>query len=313
MKRTTMLNILEKMLLIRQFEYKIAKLAEMGEIKCPVHLSVGQEAVSSAICEILDVNDNVYSTHRNHGHYLAKDGNIKKLMAEIYCKETGCSKGRGGSMHVIDRDVNFMGSSAIVSGSIPIAVGNALSNLYLGNGQVSVAFFGDGATDEGIFYESINLAVLYNLPILFVCENNDFATHLPNCCRQANIHVYDRVKGFNINAKKVDGNNPIEIFQVASKLVNKAKNNKGPSLIECVTYRWLSHAGYWKDIDVGFRKKEDVEYWMNKCPIEFLKKELKLKNKLNDNDLDKMKNKINIKIQEAVNFARNSSKPNKLC
>jgi pyruvate dehydrogenase E1 component alpha subunit len=203
-----------------------------------------------------------------------------------------------------------MGSSAIVSGTIPIAVGAALTIKRHNTNQVSVAFFGDGATDEGIFYESINLSVLYNLPVIFVCENNDFATHLPNRMRQSNISVTERINGFKINSKNVDGNNPIEIYEVAGEMIERARKNCAPSLLECTTYRWLSHAGYWQDLDVGYRRKEDVEFWMNKCPIKYLYNYLKLDQKIDENQFELMKTEIRKKVTDAVLFARNSRSPN---
>jgi acetoin:2,6-dichlorophenolindophenol oxidoreductase subunit alpha len=305
-------SILKKMRLIRIVEESLAIIIRNGEIYCPVHLSVGQEAISAAVCEVLEKKDYVFSTHRNHGHYLAKGGNLKNLIAEIFCRETGCSRGRGGSMHVVDKEVGFMGSSAIVGGSLPIAVGAALSSQYLKSKRISVVFFGDGATDEGIFYECINMAVLYKLPVLFVCENNDFATHLPNLIRQSNAVVSDRVKGFKINAVKVDGNNPIEIHNTARELISGIRNNTGPALLECVTYRWFSHAGCWTDMDVGFRKKVDVEYWMSKCPIKMLYKLLVSKKMISEIEFNKMNEEIENEMNDAVSYAKKSSSPQEL-
>jgi pyruvate dehydrogenase E1 component alpha subunit len=212
-------------------------------------------------------------------------------------------------MHVIDRNVGFMMSSPIVGGSISIAVGSALAAKIKGKGQVAVAFFGDGATDEGVFYESLNFAEVYKLPMIFVCENNYFSTHLPDFLRQSNTCVSDRVKGFKINTDKVDGNNPYEIINTVSRMIERARNNEGPSLIECTTYRWLSHVGYWQDLDVGYRKKSDVEKWMNRCPIDFLSKELIKKKVLLESEYNKMKEDIRLQVENAVVFAKNSPFP----
>jgi acetoin:2,6-dichlorophenolindophenol oxidoreductase subunit alpha len=304
-----LIDILSRMLKIRLFEERVAKIAENNEIQDPVHLYVGQEAIAASVCVNLSIHDFVYSTHRSHGHYLAKGGDINKLMAEIYCRETGCSRGRGGSMHVIDREVGFMLSSPIVGGSVPIAVGSALAAKMKGEGQVSVAFFGDGATDEGVFYESLNFAIVYNLPMIFVCENNGFSTHLPDFLRQSNTNIAERIQGFKINAQKVDGNNPYEIFNAAKEMIMKARNNGGPSLLECTTYRWLSHVGFWQDLDIGYRKKKDVEHWMNKCPIEFLLKDLIASGLLNENEYKKTKEEILAQVEESVSFAKNSPFP----
>jgi len=308
-KESKLVSILTSMLKIRIFEERVAKIAENNEIQCPVHLYVGQEAIASSVCANLSAKDFVYSTHRSHGHYLAQGGDIRKIMAEIYCRENGCSRGRGGSMHIIDRNAGFILSSPIVGGSISIAVGSALAAKMAGNAQVSVAFFGDGATDEGVFYESINFATVYNLPMIFVCENNSFSTHLPDFLRQSNTSVADRVKGFNINTKKVDGNNPYEIDDTVSKMIVNARNGEGPSLIECTTYRWLSHVGYWQDLDIGYRKKIDVEHWMSRCPIKFLSNDLIKKGIITKEEFEKMKADIILKIEDAVEYARNCPKP----
>ena len=306
------IKILLSMIKIRVFEEKVAEIAQNNEIQCPVHLCVGQEAIASSICANLFSTDYVYSTHRSHGHYIAQGGDIEKLMAEIYCRENGCSRGRGGSMHVIDKSVGFMLSSPFVGGSIPIAVGSALAAKVANNAQVSVAFFGDGATDEGVFYESLNFAKVHNLPMIFVCENNSFSTHLPDFLRQSNTSIADRIKGFKINAKKVDGNNPYDINNTAYEMIKRARNNGGPSLIECTTYRWLSHVGYWQDLDIGYRKKTDVESWMKRCPIDFLSNDLIKSGILTLDKLNQMKNKIKIQIEQATVKAQNSQKPDPL-
>jgi len=309
MQQENYLRILKKMILIRRFEERVAVLAENREFQDPVHLYVGQEAIASSVCEALNHQDYAYSTHRSHGHYLAKGGDVKKLMAEIFCKETGCSRGRGGSMHVIDRLVGFMGSSPIVGGTISIAVGSGLSAKMNRKGQVSVAFFGDGATDEGVFYESVNFAMIHKLPVIFVCENNRFSTHLPDFVRQSNPDVADRVAGFRINARRVNGNSPEEIFSVVSEMVDKARKGEGPSLIECMTYRWLSHVGYWKDLDVGFRKKTDVEHWMERCPIRQLSEQMITRGMLTRPELEEMERAAVAIVEESVEFARSSKSP----
>ena len=309
LKESTFISILKSMIRIRFFEENVAEIAKRQEIQCPVHLYIGQEAIASSICADLRNSDYVYSTHRSHGHYLAKGGDVNKIMAEIYCREEGCSRGRGGSMHVIDRNVGFMLSSPIVGGSISIAVGSALAAKMKNKGQVSVAFFGDGATDEGVFYESLNFAIVNKLPMIFVCENNSFSTHLPDFLRQSNTSVSERVKGFNINVDKVDGNNPFEIYKSVGKMIEKARNNEGPSLIECTTYRWLSHVGYWQDLDIGYRKKVDVEQWMNRCPIKFLANELIQNEVITQDEFIKLEEEIKNQINNAVIFAKNSSSP----
>jgi len=310
MNKELYVNILQKMIEIRVFEERVAKIAKNNEIQTPVHLYVGQEAIASTVCSVLNNDDYVVSTHRSHGHYIAKGGDLNKIMAEIYCRETGCSKGHGGSMHIIDRSVGYLGSSAIVAGSVSIAVGAAFTAKLKGTNQVSVAFFGDGATDEGVFYESLNFATLYKLPIIFVCENNGFSTHLPGFTRQSNPIVSERIKGFNINVEKVDGNNPLEILDSITKIVDIARKGDGPSLLECDTFRWLSHVGYWQDLDVGYRKKKDVEMWMDRCPIKFFSNVLLEKNILTEKEINKMWTSIKDKIEDYVLFAKKSPLPN---
>ena len=212
-------------------------------------------------------------------------------------------------MHVTDRKAGFVMSSPIVGGSISIAAGSALAAKLRGKRQVSVAFFGDGGTDEGVFYESINIAVIYNLPVIFICENNGFSTHLPAFLRQSNINVTDRLKGFKIDSARVDGNNPYEIFYAARKMIKKARNNQGPSLLECNTYRWLSHVGYWKDLDIGYRKKNDVEHWMKRCPINFLSGDLKSKGALTEIEYRLLNERIKKDVEKTVVYSRKSPSP----
>jgi len=231
-------------------------------------------------------------------------------MAEIHGKEAGCSRGYGGSMHVVDVNAGFMGSSAIVAGTIPIAAGAALTSfLTKNNSVVSVAFFGDGATDEGVFYETVNFAALYKLPILFVCENNLFSTHLPDFKRQSNTKVYERVKNFKIRTKRINGNDPIKIYNASRGLIKRIKRGEGPALLECMTYRWLAHVGHMEDLDVGHRKKEDVEFWKKKCPIKFLKRVLLKRGKISEREYEDMKKGVEAEIERAVSFAQQSPLP----
>ncbi|HRZ40705.1 MAG TPA: thiamine pyrophosphate-dependent dehydrogenase E1 component subunit alpha [Candidatus Omnitrophota bacterium] len=303
-------GILKTMLTIRLFEERVAEMAARKEVRCPVHLYVGQEAIASAVCANLNREDYVFSTHRSHGHYIAKQGDLNSLMAEIHGKEAGCSKGYGGSMHVVDVNAGFMGSSAIVAGTIPIAAGAALTSfLTKNNSVVSVAFFGDGATDEGVFYETVNFAALYKLPILFVCENNLFSTHLPDFKRQSNTKVYERVKNFKIRTRRINGNDPIKIYNASKWLIERIKRGEGPALLECMTYRWLAHVGHMEDLDVGHRKKEDVEFWKKKCPIKFLKRVLFRRGKISERQYEDMKKGVEAEIERAVSFAQQSPLP----
>ena len=304
----TKIQLFVTMLRIRVFETAVAELYQRGEIRCPVHLYVGQEAIAAGVCAALRDEDHVYSTHRSHGHYLAKGGDMMRLMAEIFGKATGASGGFGGSMHVIDEAKGFMGSSAIVAGTIPIACGDALASQTTGARRVTVAFFGDGATDEGVFYESVNVAVLYKLPILFVCENNGFSTHMPNQLRQSNPEVAQRLKGFNLLARKVDGNDSVGVLSNAQEMVGNARSGNGPALLECVTYRWLAHVGPDVDEDVGYRRKQDIDYWKGRCPIQALRSHLE-DGGTNDTELGQMETEVRKEVDDAVEYALRSGYP----
>lgn len=297
------------MLKIRLVEEKVADLVAGKEIICPCHLSIGQEALAVGVCAALTQNDFVYSTHRNHAHYLAKGGSVKHMMAELYCRDTGCSRGRGGSMHLVATDLGFPGASAIVAGTIPQAVGSALAFSLKGSKEVAVAFFGDGATDEGVFYESLNFSALKKLPVVFVCENNFYSTHLPISSRQANVDVYKKAKVFNLPGLRVDGYNVIEVFQAAGGAVENARNGLGPTLLECITYRWRGHVGPNWDIDKGLRSQEEVDFWVNNCSIQSLETYLTEEGLLSDSDKILITREIQEEIEESVRFAKESPYP----
>ena len=306
---TLLRTMIEVMLRIRVFEQRVAELAEAGDIRCPVHLYVGQEAIATGVCAALNTDDYVLSTHRSHGHYIAKGGDLNRLMAELFGKRTGCSHGRGGSMHLVDSAVGYMASVPIVAGTIPVAVGTALSAKLRKSGQVAVAFFGDGATDEGVFYESINLAALYKLPILFVCENNLFSTHMPVFKHLANVNISRTVSGFNMPTVRVDGNNVGEVYEEAKRLIMSVCRDSGPAFLECMTYRWLAHVGPTADIDVGFRKKEDVEYWRNRCPIDAARSSLHERGELTHSEYLELVRAERSRVEESLRFALDSPYP----
>ena len=297
------------MLRIRKFEEVIGELVSKNEIICPCHLYIGEEAVATGVCSALRKDDYVFSTHRSHGHYIAKGGDIKAMMAELYGKETGCSKGRGGSMHLASPDVGLPGSSAIVAGTIPLAVGTALAFSLQKRDNVSVAFFGDGAANEGTFYESLNFASLKKLPVIFVCENNFYSTHMPIAACLADTDIYKKAEAFNIPGVRVDGNNIVEIFKVAKKAVEDARSGKGPTLIECMTYRWRGHVGPSYDLNTGLRSKEELDYWMNRCPIKALEEFLLKYDFVSESEKSNIYESIEEEIEEALVFAKESPYP----
>jgi len=309
---TTLLAMYITMLRIRKFEERVAELVyPLKEIVCPCHLYIGQEAVATGVCSALKKEDWVFSTHRSHGHYIAKGGDIKALMAELYGKEAGCSKGRGGSMHLASPEWGLPGSSAIVAGTIPLAVGAALSFSMQKKDSVSVAFFGDGAAGEGVFYESLNFASLKKLPVIFVCENNLYSTHLPISACLAEVHICEKAAAFNMPGIRVDGNNVVEVLQSAKKAIDRARLGKGPALIECMTYRWRGHVGPNDDIDKGLRSREELDCWMNRCPIKTLEESLLTRGIMSESEKSKIIKRIDKEIEDSVTFAKQSPYPDK--
>lgn len=297
------------MLRIRRLEEKVADLVSRKEITCPCHLYIGEEAIAAGVCANLRKDDYVFSTHRSHGHYIAKGGDIKTLMAELYGKATGCSKGRGGSMHLASPAMGLPGSSAIVAGTIPLAVGAALTFSMQKKNSVAVAFFGDGAVNEGVWYESLNFASLKKLPVIFVCENNLYSTHMPIASCLANTNIYKKAEAFNLPGFRVDGNNIVEIFETAKRAIENARNAKGPSLIECMTYRWRGHVGPNYDLAKGLRSKQELDYWINKCPILALEELLIGQGIMSKSEKKRIYEDIEREMENALTFAKESPYP----
>ena len=302
----TLIRLYETMLKMRLVEERLADALLDGEIRCPVHLYTGEEAVATGVCAHLNESDYVFGTHRSHGHYLAKGGDLKAMMAEIYGRVTGCAQGRGGSMHLVDPELGIF-ATPIVGSTIATAVGTALASSMRGDGAVSVAFFGDGATDEGRFYESLNLAALYKLPVLFVCENNFYSTHMPLKARQPADNIYERAEMFAMPGVRVDGNDVCEVYRVAGEAVERARG--GPTLIECRTYRWRGHVGPHYDLDKGLRSPEEFEAWKARCPVKRLEQTLLAEGIVTDDFLTSIYQKIERGVEEAIAFAKASPMP----
>lgn len=306
----TLRSLYRTMVRIRCFEEKVAELLTGEErIKCPTHLYTGQEAVATGVCANLKKEDYVFSTHRSHGHYLAKGGDMKTLAAELYGKVTGCSRGRGGSMHLASPEAGLPGSSAIVAGTIPLAVGAALAFVLQKKNNVAVAFFGDGATNEGIFYESLNFASLKKLPVIFVCENNLYSTHMPISECLAAPEIYSKAEAFAMSGVRLDGNDALEVYRTAKNFIEAARNGGGPALLECTTYRWHGHVGPDYDLDKSLRGKEELDYWQARCPIQALEKILVNHGIISKSEKQQIQDKINHEIAEAIIFARKSPYP----
>jgi TPP-dependent pyruvate/acetoin dehydrogenase alpha subunit len=268
LSKDTEFRLWERMTTIRRVEEEIAARYGEQEMRCPTHLSIGQEAVPVAVGDVASPNDYAVSTHRGHAHYLGKGGNLNAMIAEIYGKETGCSKGRGGSMHLMDASVGFMGTSAIVGNSIPIGVGLGLAAKLDGGGQVSYIFLGDGAVEEGVFYESVNFAVLSKLPVIFVCENNLYSVYSPLSVRQPEDRaIWQMVQGLGANVNHTDGNDIAATLDVIQDATHRCRDGDGPWFLEFSTYRWLEHCGPNYDNDIGYRSEEEFERWKHLDPI----------------------------------------------
>jgi len=282
------------------------------EIRTPVHLYVGEEAIATGVCLALKEKDVIFSSHRSHGHYLAKGGDLKALVAEVYGKETGCSRGRGGSMHIIAKEQGFLGSAPIVAGTIPLAVGAALAIKIRKEKNIAVSFFGDGATGEGVLYESLNFASLKKLPILFACENNFYATHLPLREIRLKDNIFEMAKPFGIPSFRIDGNNVLKVYEIAKKAVDWIRKGKGPVFIEFRTYRLRGHVGPDDNIQgshTEIRPKAEVERWQKKDPLKRLENLLIKKKICRVRELKKITEEITKEVKEAHLFAKQSPYP----
>ena len=306
-------NLFKKIYKIRSVENKISQIYKQQEIRCPVHLSIGQEAVAAGVCEALTKNDEIISTHRSHAHYLAKGGNLKSMIAELYGKETGCAKGLGGSMHLQDVSAGIVGSVPIVGSTIPIGVGMSFySNYFLKNNKnIIVIFFGEGATEEGVFHECINFVSLHNLPILFVCENNFYSVYTRLKKRQSSKRNIKKIVESNgIESFSSLGNDVFKVYSLAKKCVKKIRKDKKPIFLEFKTYRWLEHCGPNWDNNLNYRPKGELTKWLKRCPLK------KLKDKISTNSnklkiLSNLEEQINNEITHAFNFAKTSQFPKK--
>lgn len=304
-----LLELYRTMLRIRLVELKIEELYSEDEMKTPVHLCIGQEAVSAGVCANLNRDDHLFSNHRGHGHYLAKGGDLKAMIAELYGRKTGCAKGRGGSMHLVDISAGFEGTSSIIAGSVPIAAGAALTEKLRESRKVSVSFFGDAAVEQGVFYETASFAALKKLPVIFICENNFYSVCTPLDKRQPDDNLFNRAKAFSIPSFQVDGNNVLEVYEAANKAVNNARKDMGPTFIECKTYRWRDHAGSGADMGLGYRTQKELDSWIEKCPIEKTKAMLMEEKILTEEKNKTIDKEIQIEIDEAFEFAQNSPLP----
>lgn len=288
---------------IRRVEEAIAEIYPTDKIKSPVHLSIGQEAVAVGVCDVLRPDDATAMTYRGHATYLAKGGDLKGMIAELYGKATGCGGGKAGSMHLGDFGAGVLGASAVVGTTIPLGVGQSLAFQRSGSDRVVAIFLGDGATEEGVFSESLNFAALQRLPVLFVVENNGFAIHTPLSRRWSTDRLAERVETYGVPTQRVLSGDVFEIREAAANAVAAIRAGGGPQFLECATYRWREHVGPEDDHDAGYRRRADLEYWMEKDPVEIVGA------CLDPDDRGRIDDEIETEIRSAVAFAEQSPFP----
>jgi len=304
--RETLLLMYERMLKVRHFEDRVKDLFAAGEMPGFVHLYLGEEAVAVGACAALNDDDYITSTHRGHGHIIAKGGDVKRMMAELYGKATGYNKGKGGSMHIADPSLGILGANGIVGAGLPIATGAALSAKLRKSGQVAICFFGDGASNQGTFHEAVNIASAFDLPVVYVCENNLYAVGT----RQSDVRkiedIADRGAGYGIPGLAVDGNDVVAVYEVCKEAVRRARAGMGPTLIECKTYRWRAHFEGEPDT---YRPPEEVAAWMAREPIAPYRGALIEQGILTEKEADAVEAGVVAELEEAVEYARQSPLP----
>lgn len=304
-----LLGMYEKMVRIRKFELKVEELHTQSILPGLKHLYIGEEAVAVGVTSCLRDDDYIGSTHRGHGHLIAKGGDMKLMMAELYGKKTGYCKGKGGSMHIADFNLGILGANGIVAANIPIVGGAALSIKMRGTNQVAVSFFGDGGANEGLFHEGANLASVWKLPAIFVCENNQYAISTSQLKATAIPDIAQRAKAYDIPGHLVDGMDVLAVYNAAKKAVKRAREGEGPSLIECKTYRFRGHYVGEGSRTFTYRSKTDLKKWQERCPITRFGDILLREGFLTDDVIDDINRKIDEKIDEAVRFADESPYP----
>jgi len=301
-----LIKMLKKMLQIRYFEEQVDQFYIRGEVHGTGHLYIGMEAVAVGAISALEKEDFITSTHRGHGHCIAKDADLKLMMAEMLGKVTGYSKGKGGSMHIADISLGNLGANGIVGGGIPIATGAALALKKMKKDQVVLCFFGDGATNQGVFHESINIASIWNLPIIYIIENNKYGMGFP-VEKAVNIDkLSKRACAYGIEGITIDGNDVLGVYQTTQKLIEKMRNDSIPVILECITYRWKGHSKMDAEL---YRTKEEVAFWKKKCPIIKYKKYLIKEDILKPTEIENIEKEVRAEIADAAKFAKDSPFP----
>ncbi|TAK36902.1 MAG: thiamine pyrophosphate-dependent dehydrogenase E1 component subunit alpha [Chloroflexota bacterium] len=304
--RDKLIELYAQMLTIRLFEERARQLYAEGLIPGFVHLYIGQEACATGVCAALRPSDYITSNHRGHGHCIAKGADLRRMMAELLGRKTGYGGGRSGSMHICDPQIGILGANGIVGAGLPIATGAAFSSKLREREEVAVCFFGEGASSEGTFHESLNMAAIWKLPIVYVCENNKYAEMTPQSTHMSVGRVVDRAAAYGIPAILVDGNDVTAVYQATSEAVDRARNGQGPSLLELSTYRWRGH--YEGDAEV-YRSKEEVSEWKLRCPIEHFRTRLIKEVGLNDSEITAIDERVTACVEDAVIFAIESPMP----
>ena len=304
--KPVLLDIYRKMVAVRTFEETAADLYLKGQLPGFLHVYIGEEAVAAGVMAHLTPQDMITSTHRGHGHAVAKGARFDIMMAELFAKKTGYCHGKGGSMHIADLDLGMLGANGIVGGGVPIATGAGLALKMKGTDRVTVCFFGDGGSNTGAFYEGVNLAAVWNLPVVFVCENNQYAESTPRAMHQKVKYVSDRSAAFNIPGETMDGMDVFEVYQKAGEAIDRARAGKGPTLLEARTYRFMGHF-------IGdpqpYRTKEEVEEWKQRDPILVFRRRMLGEGKVSAAELDAIDAAIKKEIEAAVEFGRTSPEP----
>jgi len=298
------LHLLKQMIRIRQLEEKAYELYTQEKIRGFLHLYDGEEAVAVGVIENLKKEDAIIATYREHGHALIRGISMESIMAELYGKAEGCSGGRGGSMHLYDKETNFLGGSAIVGNGLPMAIGVAMANKYENKNAIACCFFGEGAVDEGEFHESLNLASLWNLPVLFVCENNLYSMGMPFELAEAETDLVKKAKAYNMDANSVDGMDVLAVLDASKKAIDYVRENNKSYFLECKTYRYRAHSMFDPE---RYRSKQEVQEWKKKDPITTFADYLKQENLLDKEELDKLTKQVNKEVDAAVDFAENGT------
>ncbi|MCP4958757.1 MAG: thiamine pyrophosphate-dependent dehydrogenase E1 component subunit alpha [Actinomycetia bacterium] len=304
----TQLDLHHTMVRIRLFEEAAGQLAEAAKLPGFLHLCVGQEAVAAGVCATLNDDDQIASNHRGHGHLVAKGGQFRPMMAELMAKSTGYCKGKGGSMHISDLSVGMLGANGIVGAGVPIAVGAAWANSLRGRGQVSVPFFGDGSTNIGAFHEAANMAAALKLPVVFVCENNEYGEFTPRDKTMAIADIVDRAAGYGMPGVIVDGMDVVAVYEAASEAVDRARRGDGPSLIEAKTFRFYNHHGI-QNLGLRYRTDEEVEHWKQRDPIFTFEDQIVGAGSTTREHITEVWNHERANIADAVEFAEHSPTP----